>query len=136
MQAREKDTVDIIPVFDRKKQVFGFRTIWAYRTKEHNATAFKLEGLCDKNGKLDLKQYKRLRSRLASAILSRIPADGTVRDVKVHLAGKCVSRKNPPKDLNVDWVVTFLQIDAIRLLNDSGKLPAGRVDTEFEWISR
>ena len=130
----QKNSIDILPVFDREKEVFGFRTEWAQRTSQHDDTAFRLSDLCDKNGQLNLDQYKRLRSRLASAILSRVPADGSVIKVCVHLEGKCVNRKNPPKDLMVDWVVAFLQADAIRLLNDSGKLPGNELNTEFEWI--
>lgn len=136
MKKWEKNTVDLIPVYDRKKEVFGFRTVWAERVEEHQDTGFRLADLCDAEGKVDVEKYKRARSKLAAAMLSRMPADGTVTEVRIRLQGECISKTNPPKDRSVPWLVVFLQLDALRVLGESGKAPAAELFPKFEYMAR
>lgn len=136
MKKWEKNTVDLIPVYDRKKEVFGFRTVWAERVEEHQDTGFRLTDLCDAEGKVDVEKYKRARSKLAAAMLSRMPADGTVTEVRIRLQGECISKTNPPKDRSVPWLVVFLQLDALRVLRESGKAPAAELFPKFEYMAR
>lgn len=132
----QKNTVEMVPVYDRKKEVFGFRTVWAERTEEHQDTGFRIADLCDAEGKLDLEKYKRVRSKLAAAMLSRMPADGSVTEVRICLQGECISKTNPPKDRSVPWLVVFLQLDALRVLGESGKAPATELFPKFEYMPR
>lgn len=132
----EKRTIDVIPMFDKNKEIFGFRTLWAERLTKHEDTAFRLNDLCDADGNLDLARYRKLRTALAEAILARVPEDGSVFEVRIHLTGDSADKAHPPADLSVDWLVVFLQIDALRVVNESGKSPVRQLATEFEYMQR
>lgn len=118
----QKGDVTVTPVFDSSKEIFGFQTEWARKTRDHDNTAFKLDDLCSREGRLDRAHYERLRSRLAAAILERIVEDegDFVDTVRVETQGKPVAGN--PEDTYTSWLVFLLQIDAVNLINQSGEL--------------
>ena len=61
----QKNTVEMVPVYDRKKEVFGFRTVWAERTEEHQDTGFRIADLCDAEGWLT-RQVESAEQRYAA----------------------------------------------------------------------
>lgn len=128
LESWEKDDVSVMPVFDHKKEVFGFRTEWARRSVDHEDTAFRLDDLCSREGKLDRAQYEKLRARLAAAVLERIEEDeeDLIATIRVYAQGESVSNK--VKDRHTSWIVFLLQIDAVNLLNASGKLGDRKLD--------